>query len=117
MRGLSKNLDLKCCWVLAIVLTLSTAAHAQNNATDISGTWQINIAKSKFPKVPRKLPLSMVSKLEITCTTDNIRMRWSFGKQAITVVTRTYTPDGKEQIVNQGRDSYTAVTTRWKKGV
>jgi hypothetical protein len=109
-----QGLDLKCYWVLAIFLTLSTATHAQNNATDISGTWQINIAKSKFPKVPNKFPLNRVSKLVIICTADTIQMRYSFGKQ---VITRTYTPDGKEQIMNQGRDSYIAVTTRWKKGV
>lgn len=104
----------KCYWVLAISLVLSATAHAQNNVVDISGTWQLNIAKSKFPKVPKNFLLRKLSTVAIICAADTIQMRYSFGQR---VITRTYMPDGKEKILYQGHGSETAVTTRWKKGV
>jgi hypothetical protein len=108
-----------CYGVLAISLVLSTTAHAPNSAIDISGTWQLNIAKSKPSKEANKFPiLKPATLMIITSTADKIQMRYTTVIQQVPhETTKSYTPDGKEKILAQERGAEIGVTTRWKKGV
>jgi hypothetical protein len=90
MRGLSK-----CHWILAISLVLSTTAHAQNNVVDISGTWQLDIAKSKPAKVANKYPTLKPATLVIP-STGEYNMR--------------YTNSHSTGIAGEGK----IIHTRWK---
>jgi len=97
-----------------LLIAVATVLSAQNKPTDLSGTWQLNIAKSKPPKFGKNEIKLKPATLVIQCTAITILMRYtSAGK----ITTQTYTPDGKEQIVSQGQGGETAVKARWKKGV
>lgn len=96
------------------LLGITTALFAQKEPIDLSGTWQLNIAKShpaKFGKHEIKLkPATLV----IQCTATTIQMSYTSGGK---VFTQTYTPDGKGKIINQGHGGETAVKAYWKKSV
>jgi hypothetical protein len=100
--------------VAIFLLGLAPVLCGQSNTTDLSGTWQLNLAKSHPPRLGRsEIKLKPVT-LSIQCTATTIQMRFETGGK---VITQTYIPDGKEKIVSQGHGGETAVKARWKKGV
>jgi hypothetical protein len=101
-------------WTGIFLLALTPVLCGQNNATDLSGTWQLNLAKSRPPKFGKSEIKLKPATLSIQCTASAIQMRYETGGR---VIAQTYIPDGKEKIVSEGHGGETAVKTHWKKGV
>jgi hypothetical protein len=101
-------------WIGIFLLGLTPVLCGQNSTTDLSGIWQLNLAKSHPPKLGKNEIKLKPATLTIQCTATTIQMRYQTGGR---VITQTYIPDGKEKIVSQGHGGETAVKAYWKKGV
>jgi hypothetical protein len=105
---------LKWPWIGVFLLGLTPLLCGQNNPTDLSGTWQLNLAKSHPPKLGKNEIKLKPATLTIQCAATSIQMRYETGGR---VMTETYIPDGKEKIVTQGHGGETTVKAYWKKGL
>jgi len=97
-----------------LLFGITTVLFVQNNAADLSGTWELNIAKSRPAKFGKNEIKLKPATLVVQCSATTVQMRYTSGGKE---TTRTYTPDGKEVIVSQGHGGETTVKARWKKGV
>ncbi|SRR5229473_454494 len=107
-------LQLRKLWVGILLFSFGSVLGAQNNAPDLSGVWQLNVAKSKTAKNSNKHILLKPATLLITCKTNTVQMSYTSGNN---VTKKTYTTDGKEQDTSQGTGSRTVSKAHWKKGV
>jgi hypothetical protein len=103
---------------IALSAAFSSPAPAQTAATpDLSGTWKLNLAKSKLPK---KLPTKAET---IRITTDGDAIQFHFSGDPKNRV-YTFVPDGKVRTVylvegkrrlGWGEDPVELVKARWEK--
>ena len=103
---------------LALAAALVSTAFAQTTAQpDLSGTWKLNLAKSKLPKKVRIKPQT----IRITTEDDAIQFHFS-GDPKNRVY--TFVPDGKVRTVylvegkrrlGWGEDPVELVKARWEK--
>jgi hypothetical protein len=107
-------LQLRTLGIGILLFSFGSVLNAQESGPNLSGVWQLNVAKSKVAKNSNKhLPLKPAT-LRITCKTNTVQMIYTSGS---IVTTRTYTTDGKEQDISQGTGSRTVSKAHWKKGV
>jgi hypothetical protein len=100
--------------LLALTLgaTLATTAPAQTAATpDLSGTWKLNLAKSKLPKNSPTQPYT----LTITTEGSKIQFRYSADPKD-KVVTYIAIADGKDHSEFEGTPN-ARVKAKWNKSV
>jgi hypothetical protein len=87
----------------ALAILLAASARAQNpTPPDLSGTWTLNLSKSK----PAKGNHIQSQVLVITYSGANIQFQYT--NPGGTDVTMTYTADGKEHIIKQLHNYYAA---------
>ena len=97
---------LKQLWVVFLLVGVSLNLHGQGTATNLSGTWQLDLEKSTPAKVPFKPVL-----LTITCVGNEIQMVYMF--KGIEEKEK-YTADGKEKIVIFNHDVKKVVKAYWR---
>ena len=85
-------------------------SRAQTTHRDLSGSWVLNLAKSKLGKHTTIGPETIV----ITCPNSTIQFHTTMDGKESTVI---YIPDGKEHIVKQISDSQIFLKAQWKKSV
>lgn len=95
-------------FLLALLLfNVNTILYAQNSAPNFSGTWRLNLEKSKLPKGTKVQSQTIA----ITCSGESIQMRYSTdGKES----TEAYTTDGKERTINENQGGKVVVKAKWK---
>jgi len=95
-------------FLLALLLfNATTVLYAQNSALDFSGTWQLNLEKSKLPKGTKVQSQTIT----IACSGQSIQMRYSTdGKESVHV----YIADGKERTINENQGGKVIVKAKWK---
>ena len=95
-------------FLLALLLfNVNRILYAQNSAPDFSGTWRLNLEKSKPPKGTKVQSQTIA----ITCSGESIQMRYSTdGKES----TEAYTTDGKERTINENQGGKVVVKAKWK---
>jgi len=94
---------------IAFVLVLAMPAATQKSAApDLSGTWVLNLSKSK--EINRAVVLS--EKLVVTCSGLNVTMHFTTDGRN---VTNSYVADGKEHLYAQGHGGAVPITAYWKK--
>ena len=85
----------------------NSSLYAQNSTPDFSGTWRLNIEKSKLPKGTK----AQSETIAITCSGASIQMRYTIeGKESIVA----YTTDGKERTINENQGGKVVVKAKWK---
>jgi len=90
-----------------LLLNVNTILYAQNSTPDFSGTWRLNLEKSKLPKGTKVQSQTIA----ITCSGESIQMRYTTdGKESI----EAYTADGKEKTVNENQGGKVVVRAKWK---
>ena len=94
---------------LAILLAFSALAQTAT-PPDLSGSWVLNLAKSKLGKHATIGSETIV----ITCPNSTIQFHNTTDGKESTVI---YIPDGKEHIVKQISDSQIFSKAQWKKSV
>jgi hypothetical protein len=108
------TLQLRKTCVGILLFSFGSVLCAQNNSPDLSGAWQLNIAKSKAANNSNKrLPLKPATLL-IACKANTVQMVYTSGNG---VIKKTYTTDGKEQEISRGAGGRTLSKAHWKKGV
>jgi hypothetical protein len=97
--------------MIALAVGLTAPSLAQNPATpDISGTWVLNAAKSKFAKKVVREPETLV----IKCAGISIEMAFSLGgKQSLEM----FVVDGTEHTQDTGSGGQLYSKAQWKKSV
>ena len=95
-------------FLLALLLfNVNTILHAQNSTPDFSGSWRLNLEKSKLPK-GTKVQSQIIA---IKCSGESIQMRYTTdGKESV----EAYTADGKERTVNENQGGKVVVKAKWK---
>jgi hypothetical protein len=98
-------------FLLALLLfNWNTALHAQNPTTCFSGTWRLNLEKSKL----QKGTTIQSQTVTITCSGESIQMQYiSDGKES----KETYTTDGKERKINENQGGEVVVKAKGKGSV
>jgi len=96
---------------VTVALAVAFAALAQNSAPpDLSGTWVLNLAKSKVPKHATIGSETLV----IKCAGDSIEIASSSGgKQSLEM----FVADGKERTKDTGSGGQIYSKAQWKKSV
>jgi hypothetical protein len=95
---------------LAFLLAVPTQAQSEPAHPDLSGTWDLDIAKSKFPKKFSPDAETVV----ITCGATSVEITVSArGMQDM----ETFIPDGKLRILNTGSGGPVKSRAQWKKSV
>ena len=90
-----------------LLLNVNTILYAQNSMPDFSGTWRLNLEKSKLPKGTKVQSQTIA----ITRSGESIQMRYTTdGKES----TEAYTADGKERTVNENQGGKVVVKAKWK---
>jgi membrane-bound inhibitor of C-type lysozyme len=88
-----------------LLLTFQVTLRAQ--APDLSGTWKLNLEKSKLPKDSKIQSETIV----ITCSGANIEMHYvTDGRESM----HNYTADGKEKVIVTNPGGETVAKARWK---
>lgn len=90
-----------------LLFSANSSLYAQNSTPDFSGTWRLNIEKSKLPKGTK----AQSETIAITCSGASIQMRYTIeGKESIVA----YTTDGKERTINENQGGKVVVKAKWK---
>jgi hypothetical protein len=94
---------------LALAVTFSALAQ-KPVSPDLSGTWVLNLGKSKLSK---RVTIGSET-IVITCPNSTIQFHFTTdGKES----TETYTPDGKDHIVKEFSGGQLFSKAQWKKSV
>lgn len=81
---------------------------AQSPVTpDLSGTWKVNLEKSKLPKGSTLQSETLI----INCSGPTIQMHYTTDGKAWS---QTYTADGKEKKISENQGGEIFVKARWK---
>lgn len=93
--------------LLLIAACGSTLFAQESTKPDLSGTWSLNLEKSKVAKKTRPRTETLV----VTCSGSSIVAHYSIdGRDS----TETYTSDGKERIVREFQGGELVSKARWK---
>src|SRR5690348_2924308 len=96
--------------VVAFALTLVSAytLYAQQSSQpDLSGTWTLNLQKSKLPKKTRPTTETLV----ITSSGTTITARYTIDSRQSS---ETYVPDGKEKVVREFQGGKLFSRAKWR---
>jgi hypothetical protein len=96
--------------LLAVLLssTVNVMLYAQNPAKpDLSGTWKLNVKKSKLAKGSDLQSATLV----ITVSGQSLQILYSMNGRDWS---ETYTPDGKERKISEVRGAVQSARAHWK---
>jgi hypothetical protein len=105
----SVAMAMKCFVTISLAIGLATLASAQNPPTpDFSGTWTLNLAKSKLVKGSPLISETIV----IVCSGQTMQFHYTTTRRDYTY---TFITDGQEHPVAQYQDGAEIAKAAWKK--